>query len=237
MQQTQPVRARTIVNKVPEVTACFWVVTVLAATVGGTAADLLSTRLRLGLTNTTWLMAFLLAVALLFQLASRRYVPGIYWITVALTSIAGTLITDIAVDHDNVSLGTTTILLAGAVAATLAIWYAQERTLSIHAIDSTRREAFYWLAILFTFALGAAAADLIAESLNVGYWKAALLLAASIGVVAIVYRLFRSARVLACRAPSRRSRDMGDPASPARRAGSQLRRHHRRPGRRAGRSG
>jgi uncharacterized membrane-anchored protein len=197
MQQTQQARSRTMLNKVPAVTAFFWIVTVLATAVGETAADLLSARLRVGLTNTTWLMAFLLGVALLFQFASRRYVPGIYWITVVLISIVGTLITDILVDHDNVSLRTTTILLAGGLAATFAIWYAHERTLSIHAIDSTRREAFYWLAILFTFALGAAAGDLIAESLNVAHWKFALLVAAAIGVVAIAYRRFNLNAIVA----------------------------------------
>ena len=94
-----------------------------------------------------------------------------------LISIVGTLITDNLVDHYGVSLETTTILFAIALAVTFAVWYAVEQTLSIHTIDTTRREAFYWLAILFTFALGTAAGDLIAERFDLGYWKSALLFA------------------------------------------------------------
>src|SRR6476469_56013 len=101
-----------LASKVPEVTIYFWIIKVLATTVGETAADLLSDRLGLGLTNTTYLMSFLLIVALGFQFSSRRYVPGIYWITVVLISVVGTLITDNLVDHYNVSLRTTTILFA-----------------------------------------------------------------------------------------------------------------------------
>lgn len=186
-----------MLDTVPEVTAFFWIVKVLATTVGETATDLLSDRLGLGLTNTTYLMAFLLAVALAFQLGARGYVPGIYWITVVLISIVGTLITDNLVDRYNVSLRTTTILFSIALALTFAVWHLVEKTLSIHKIDTTRREAFYWLAILFTFALGTAAGDLIAESLNVGYWKSALLVAGAIGVIAVAYYVFKLNEIVA----------------------------------------
>jgi uncharacterized membrane-anchored protein len=140
---------------------------------------------------------FLLVTALVFQFTARLYVPATYWITVVLISVVGTLVTDNLVDHYNVTLRTTTILFSCALAATFAIWYAKERTLSIHDIDTTRREAFYWLAILFTFALGTAAGDLIAESLSVGYWKSALLFAGAIGVIAIGYYAFKLNEIVA----------------------------------------
>lgn len=197
MQLTEIPRTRAILNKVPEVTAFFWIIKVLATTVGETAADLLSDRLGLGLTTTTYLTAFLLAVALAFQFRARRYVPGIYWITVVLISIVGTLITDNLVDRYNVSLRTTTIVFSVALAVTFTVWYLVEKTLSIHEIDTPRREAFYWLAILFTFALGTAAGDLIAESLNVGYWKSAFLFAGAIGVVALAYYVFKLNEIVA----------------------------------------
>jgi uncharacterized membrane-anchored protein len=108
-----------------------------------------------------------------------------------LISIVGTLITDNLVDHYNVSLETTTTVFAIALAATFVAWYSSERTLSIHTIHTTKREAFYWLTILFTFALGTAAGDLIAERFDVGYWKAALLFAALIGVVAVARFRFK----------------------------------------------
>jgi uncharacterized membrane-anchored protein len=175
---------REMLNKVPEVTIYFWIIKVLCTTVGETAADFLNDNLKLGLTNTTYIMASLLIAVLAFQFRSRRYVPGIYWLAVVLISVVGTLITDNMVDNFGVSLVVSTIIFAVALAVTFAVWYASEKTLSIHSITTTKREAFYWLAILFTFALGTAAGDLVAETLSVGYWQSALLFAAAIGLVA-----------------------------------------------------
>jgi uncharacterized membrane-anchored protein len=176
-------RGRAMLNKVPEVTVYFWIIKVMATTVGETAADFLNDNLKLGLTRTTYVMGALLVVALVFQFRAWRYVPGIYWLAVVLISIVGTLITDNLTDNLGVALETTTIVFAIALAATFAAWYASEKTLSIHSIHTRRREAFYWAAILFTFALGTAAGDLIAERLDVGYWKSALLFGAAIALV------------------------------------------------------
>ena len=175
---------REMLNKVPEVTIYFWIIKVLCTTVGETAADFLNDNLNLGLTNTTYIMACLLIAVLVFQFRTRRYVPGIYWLAVVLISVVGTLITDNMVDNFGVSLVVSTSIFAVALAVTFAVWYASEKTLSIHSITTTKREAFYWLAILFTFALGTAAGDLVAEKLSVGYWQSALLFAAVIGLVA-----------------------------------------------------
>ena len=164
-----------MLNKVPEVTLYFWIIKVLCTTVGETAADFLNDNLGLGLTKTTFVTAAVLVVALVFQFRVRRYVPGIYWLAVVLISVVGTLITDNLTDNFGVSLVTTTVVFSVVLAAVFAAWYASERTLSIHTIVTTRREAFYWLAVLFTFALGTAAGDLTAERLAVGYWKSALL--------------------------------------------------------------
>ncbi len=177
--------ARSVLSKVPEITIWFWIIKVLATTVGETAADYLAVDLNLGLTNTTYVMAGVLVAALIIQFRSPRYVPGIYWVAVVAISVVGTLITDKLVDDFGISLEATTVAFVVALAATFAAWYASERTLSIHSIHTPKREAFYWSAILFTFALGTAAGDLIAESLNLGYWKSALLFAAAIGIVAV----------------------------------------------------
>lgn len=172
-------------NKVPEVTAYFWLIKVLSTTVGETAADFLSTNLNLGEGKTALLMSGLLVVALFFQFRALRYVAGVYWITVVLISIVGTLITDNLSDNYNVPLEATTTVFAVALTLTFAAWYASERTLSVHTIFTRRREAFYWLAILFTFALGTAAGDLISEKLSLGYWVALGLFAGAIVVVCI----------------------------------------------------
>ena len=159
--------AATMLNKVPEITIYFWVIKVLCTTVGETAADFLSANLGLGLTNTTFIMGGLLLITLFFQFRFRKYVPGIYWLAVVLLSIVGTQITDNLVDNFGVTLVTTTTIFTIVLAAIFVAWYASEKTLSIHTIYTTRRETFYWLAILFTFALGTAAGDLIAERLDV----------------------------------------------------------------------
>ncbi|MGW3622456.1 COG4705 family protein [Streptomyces sp. NPDC000880] len=180
-------RHRQMWNKVPEVTLYFWVIKVLCTTVGETAADLLNANLGLGLTNTSYVMGGLLAITLIFQFRARSYLPGLYWLAVVLISVVGTLITDNLTDNVGVPLETTTAVFAVALALTFAAWYLSERTLSIHTIHTSRREAFYWLAILFTFALGTAAGDLAAERLNLGYWLSALIFAVLIAAVAIAH--------------------------------------------------
>jgi len=189
--------ARRMLNKVPEVTAFFWIIKVLATTVGETAADFLNDHVGLGLTGTTLVMSVLLGGALAFQFRTRKYVPAIYWTAVVLISVVGTLATDNLVDNFGVPLAVTTAVFSVALAVTFWVWFRQERTLSIHSIYTTRREAWYWLAILFTFSLGTAAGDLIAEQLNLGYWVSALLFAGCIAAIAVAQFRFRVNAVLA----------------------------------------
>ena len=164
-----PGLGRQMLNKVPEVTLFFWIIKIMCTTVGETAADYLNVNLGFGLSNTTYVTGALLAVLLLAQFRSRRYVPALYWAVVVVVSVFGTLITDNLTDNYNVTLTTTAPIFAVILAIVFAVWFAIERTLSIHTIFTTRRESFYWLAILFTFALGTAAGDLAAEKLDLGY--------------------------------------------------------------------
>jgi uncharacterized membrane-anchored protein len=160
---------RTLLNKVPEVTLYFWVIKIMCTTVGETAADYLNVNLGFGLTNTTYVTGGLLGALLLWQFALRRYVPGVYWAVVVVISVFGTLITDNMTDAHHVALTTSTPIFAAILAVVFAVWFAVERTLSIHSIVTARRETFYWLAILFTFSLGTAAGDLVAEKFSIGY--------------------------------------------------------------------
>ena len=134
-------------------------------------------------------MASLLTVALMLQLRARRYVPWIYWLTVVLVSIVGTEITDLLTDKLEMSLYVSTVVFACALAATFAIWYGVERTLSIRTIVTTRRELFYWAAILFTFALGTAAGDLATEALGLGFQLGVIVFGVMIAAIAIFYSL------------------------------------------------
>jgi len=189
--------AKQMLNKVPEITLYFWLIKIMATTVGETAADFLNFNLRLGLTGTSIVMGSLLAVFLFIQLRVRKYLPWLYWTVVVLISIVGTLITDNLVDNFGVALQTTTIIFGVALLATFVVWYLYEKTLSIHSIFTTRRELFYWAAILFTFALGTAAGDLVAEGLGLGYANSAMIFGGLIGVVTLTYYAFNANAIAA----------------------------------------
>jgi uncharacterized membrane-anchored protein len=162
-------------NRVPKVTFDFWLIKLMAVTMGETAADYLNVNLGIGLTNTSLIMTAVLIAALVLQFRQKRYVPWSYWLSVVLISVVGTLVTDNLVDNFGVPLIVTAVGFTIALAATFALWYGAERTLSIHSIRTTRREAWYWLAILFTFALGTAAGDLVAEKFGLGYLSTGIL--------------------------------------------------------------
>ena len=191
-----PQTAGQMLNKVPAVTLFFWVIKIMATTVGETAADFLNFNLRLGLSVTSMIMGALLIASLVIQFRARRYVPWIYWLAVVLISVFGTLVTDNLVDNFAVPLTITTAIFGAALAATFVAWYASEKTLSIHTIFTTRREGYYWAAILFTFALGTAAGDLVAEGMHLGYALSALAFAAVIAAVAVAHLVFKADAVL-----------------------------------------
>lgn len=195
----QPVREpdqSALANKVPQVTLFFWIIKILATTVGETAADLLSVRLDLGLVTTSLVMSAVFAVVLVCQLRARTYIPPLYWITVVLISIVGTLVSDYLVDGLDVGLVTTSLAFGAILAAVFALWYRLERTLSIHTIVTRRRELFYWAAILFTFALGTSAGDLTAESIELGYGPSVLLFAGLIVAVTLCFYVLAADAVL-----------------------------------------
>lgn len=174
-------------NRVPDVAIDFWLIKIMAVTMGETAADYLAVNLGLGLTATSLIMSGILAVALVLQFARKRYVPWAYWLAVVLISVVGTLVTDNLVDNFGVRLETTTIVFSAALALTFAAWYASEKTLSIHTIFTTRREIFYWLAILFTFSLGTAAGDLVAERFEMGYLTTGVIFGGVIAAIALAW--------------------------------------------------
>src|SRR4051794_18917460 len=188
---------RKMLNKVPEITFYFWLIKVMCTTVGETAADYVNDTLGFGLTNTTYAAGGLLVVLLIAQFSVRRYVPVIYWAAVVVISVFGTLITDNLTDGHDVPLTTTTPIFAVILAIVFAVWYAVERTLSIHSITTSRREAFYWLAVLFTFVLGTAAGDLLAEKLDLGYGLSIAIWGGAIALITFAHFALRLNAVLA----------------------------------------
>ncbi len=179
---------RRMLNKVPEVTLWFWVIKILCTTVGESFADWINMTLGVGLVNTAVLFTLIFAVVLAVQMRLRQYVPFPYWLTVVVVSVTGTLYTDILTDQIGVPLWISTTVFSVLLAAVFAIWYAREGTLSIHSIVTTPREAFYWLAVLVTFALGTATGDWTLELTGWGPGKSVLLPLALIGIVTVLWR-------------------------------------------------
>lgn len=176
---------RTALAKVPEITAWFWVAKVFTTGMGETASDFLvhtldpAVALALGGVG--------LAGSLVLQFAVRRYVAWAYWLAVVMVSVFGTM----AADAVHVVLGVpyvaSAVFFLAVLLAVFGVWFRTERTLSIHSVDNRRRELFYWAAVLTTFALGTAAGDLAAYSLDRGYFASGLTFAAVIAGAALAW--------------------------------------------------
>lgn len=181
--------ARLMLNKVPEVTAFFWVIKILCTTVGESFADYVNETLGFGLENTTVVFSAALVAVLVAQFRLRRYEPSVYWLAVVLISVVGTLLTDNLTDRLGVPLMVSTAIFTVVLAAVFALWYSREHTLSIHSIVTTPREAFYWLTVLVTFALGTASGDWTLELTGWGPGPSVLLPAGLIFAVLVAWRL------------------------------------------------
>ncbi|SBW26971.1 hypothetical protein FDG2_5109 [Candidatus Protofrankia californiensis] len=160
----------------------------LCTTVGESAADFLNVNLNLGLTGTSVVTGVLLVTALIFQFRANRYIPSRYWLAVALVSVFGTLVTDNLTDSIGLPLEASTLIFGVLLALAFLVWYLIEKTLSIHSIFTRRREAFYWLTILVTFALGTATGDLMAEVLGLGYLATGIIVVSLIAIIAVAWR-------------------------------------------------
>ena len=192
------ITANSALIKVPIIiTLYFWVIKILATTVGETGADFLIFNLNWGLPLTSALMSVVLVGFLFAQVKTKTYTPWLYWMTVVMVSIVGTLITDNLTDNLGVPLTVSTAAFSAVLAVTFWLWHKSEGSLSIHSIYTAKRELFYWAAILFTFALGTAAGDLLAESVGLGYAISALAFGAVIAVITIGFYAFKLNGILA----------------------------------------
>jgi uncharacterized membrane-anchored protein len=181
----QPLHHATyIARKVPEITLYFWIAKLLSTALGESTSDYLvfhffSPYLAVALGGVV------LVVALLLQLFARRYNAWIYWFAVVMVAVVGTMAADVL----HVVLGVpylySSIFFSAVLAIIFVLWYLVERTLSIHSIDTLRRELFYWATVMVTFALGTAAGDLTATTVHLGYFGSALLYIALFALPAV----------------------------------------------------
>jgi uncharacterized membrane-anchored protein len=182
-------------NRVPQVTAVFWVVKVLTTGMGETTSDFFVKRFPPEIVVP---IAFVLLVVLLVvQFRVKRYIAAVYWTTALAVSIFGTMAADVLHVGLGVPYVASTTAFALVLAAIFVAWHRTERTLSVHSIVTRRREVFYWATVLTTFALGTAAGDWTAMSLGLGYLASGVLFAVVIAVPAVAFRWFRLNAVLA----------------------------------------
>jgi uncharacterized membrane-anchored protein len=179
-------RARgSLAVKVPEITLIFWVLKLLTTGMGEAMSDFMGQ-------NSVPLAAavgiFGLAFALRLQLRAREYHAPTYWFAVMMVAVFGTMAADGIHDGASIPYTVTTPVFAAAVAAIFLLWYQSEGTLSIHTINTRRRELFYWMAVLATFALGTAAGDLTAYSMNIGFFPSAVVFAVVFAIPALGWR-------------------------------------------------
>jgi uncharacterized membrane-anchored protein len=181
--------------KVPEVTALFWVTKVLTTAMGETTSDFMVHRLGPG--KAIPLGGIALVVSLVLQFRADRYIPWIYWLDVAMVAVFGTMAADVLHVGGGIPYAVSTSFFAIVLAGVFVVWYRSEHTLSIHSITNPRREVFYWLTVITTFALGTAAGDLTATSLGLGYWASGLLFTGLMAVPAVGYLKFGLDEVVA----------------------------------------
>ena len=165
-----PRGAKELAPKVPEITVLFWIVKVLTTGMGEAMSDFLGQK-SVPIGGAIGVLGFTLALRL--QLRARAYSAPVYWFAVMMVAVFGTMVADAIKDGLGLSYAVTTPVFALVVAAVFWRWHRSEGTLSIHSIDTARRERFYWAAVLGTFALGTAAGDLTAMTLHLG-WLASI---------------------------------------------------------------
>lgn len=186
--KTAPLPASSLRNKVPAVTAAFWVTKALTTAFGESSSDYLVHRFAPVAAVLVGFVAFCAAIS--WQFAARRYRVWIYWLAVAMVGVFGTMAADVLHVGFRVPYAVSSAFFAVALGCVFTLWYRSEGTLSVHAIDTRTRETYYWLAVVTTFALGTAAGDLLANTLHLGYLAAGIVFAAAILAPGAGYRWF-----------------------------------------------
>ncbi|WP_051591128.1 COG4705 family protein [Bacillus sp. UNC438CL73TsuS30] len=181
-------QANEMFAKVPEITLYFWITKLLTTGMGEVASDYLFENLNPLISAPLSVLIFVAAMILQFKV--RRYIPSIYWLVVVMVSIFGTMAADVVRVGLGIPYIVSTIFFIVTLAGVLITWFSKEKTLSVHSIFTRRREIFYWLTVLVTFALGTAAGDMTASSMHLGYFSSGVLFTVLLAIPALGYKLF-----------------------------------------------
>jgi uncharacterized membrane-anchored protein len=189
-------RREVVLSKVPEVTLIFWIIKIAATTLGETGGDSVTMTLNWGYLTGSAIFLPLLAALVIVQISAKRFHPFLYWATIVASTTAGTTMADFADRSLGIGYTGGSSLLLGCVLAVLAVWYRSEGTISVETVNTPRVEAFYWAAITFSQTLGTALGDWMADSTGLGYEGGALVFAAGLAILAVVYYRTAVSRVL-----------------------------------------
>ena len=180
-------------SKVPEVVLGFWIIKILATTLGETAGDELSMSLNLGYAVSSFIFIAIFLVAVAAQIRAQAFHPFLYWVVIVATTTAGTTMADFADRSLGIGYPGGTVLLFTLLMASLALWYRVAGSISVDTVSTPRIEMFYWVSILFSQTLGTALGDWMADS-GPGYEGGALIFSAALAVIVALYYLTRVSR-------------------------------------------
>ena len=181
-------------SKVPAVTFMFWVVKILATTLGETGGDSLSMSANLGYLTSTLIFAMMFLAAVTVQVKAKRFHPALYWTTILATTTVGTTLADFATRSIGLGYAGGSALLLLLLVFSLAIWFRSEGSIAVETVSTPRAEAFYWVTIMFSQTLGTALGDWVADSMGMGYNGAALLFGSLLALLAVAYYFTKISR-------------------------------------------
>lgn len=174
-------------SKVPAVTLLFWIIKILATTLGETGGDAVSMSMHLGYLLSTGIFAILFIIAVIAQIKAEKFHPGLYWLTIIATTTVGTTLADFADRSLGIGYPGGTALLFMLLIISLIIWYRTQGSIAIDTVNTPRVEAFYWVTIMFSQTLGTALGDWCADSLEFGYLGSAVIFGGLLALIAAAY--------------------------------------------------
>src|SRR5438067_81907 len=185
-----------VLSKVPEVTLVFWIIKILATTLGETAGDAVSMSMNLGYLVGTAIFAAIFMAFVIVQVAAKKFHPVIYWITIIATTTVGTTLADFADRSLGVGYAGGTAILFALLMASLFIWYRTLGSVAVDTVNSPKSEVFYWVTIMFSQTLGTALGDWTADDAGLGYGGSAAVFGGMLAVIAALYYLTPISRTL-----------------------------------------
>jgi uncharacterized membrane-anchored protein len=180
-------RAEEALSKVPEVTLVFWVIKILATTLGETGGDTLSMSMHLGYLDSTVIFAAIFLIAVMVQIRAKCFHPVIYWVTIIATTTVGTTLADFCDRSLGIGYAGGASLLFVLLMGSLLVWYRVLGSVSVHAVGSPKSELFYWMTIMFSQTLGTALGDWTADTAGLGYEGGALIFGGLLLLIAAAY--------------------------------------------------